>query len=128
MKSKISSGVTIIVDTFYQPEYSNPVNQEYMFAYRITIENTNTFPVKLLKRHWHITDSNGVVKEVEGDGVVGVQPLIPPSQSYQYISGCHLSTDMGKMHGIYIMENVHNKTTFNVIIPAFFFEAPFKLN
>jgi ApaG protein len=59
MANKISEGVEISVETFYQPDYSNPVSGEYMFAYRITIENHNNFPVKLNRRHWHIFDSNG---------------------------------------------------------------------
>jgi len=58
------------VETYYQPDYSNPVNNEFMFAYKITIENNNAFPVKLLSRHWYIYDSNGSLREVEGEGVV----------------------------------------------------------
>ena len=128
MNSKISSGVTIIVDTNYQPEYSNPINHEFMFAYKITIENKNNFPVKLLRRRWYILDSNGMKKEVEGEGVVGVQPVIPPSGTYQYISGCNLTTEMGKMYGNYVLENLNDKKTFNVIIPSFQLEAPLKMN
>ena len=83
MISKISEGITISVETYYQPEYSNPVNSEFMFAYRITIENNNAFPVQLLRRHWYIYDSNGSMREVEGEAVVGVQPQINPGESYQ---------------------------------------------
>jgi ApaG protein len=128
MNSKISGGVKISVETFYQSEYSNPVNSEFMFAYKVTIENNNDFPVKLLKRRWHIYDSNGSIKEVEGEGVVGVQPVITPASSYQYISGCNLRSEMGKMQGSYLLENLNNKKTFNVSIPAFLLEAPFKMN
>ena len=128
MISKISEGVNIIVETFYQPDYSNPVTSEYMFAYRITIENNNTFPVKLLRRHWHIYDATGSQREVEGEGVVGVQPQINPGEKYQYISGCNLRTEMGKMHGTYLMENINNKKQFDVIIPAFEMTVPFKMN
>src|SRR6476469_6395015 len=74
MISKISEGIEVSVETFYQPDYSNPVSGEYMFAYRITIENHNSFSVKLHRRHWYIIDSNGTNREVEGEGVVGVQP------------------------------------------------------
>ena len=95
MISKISEGITISVETYYQPEYSNPVNSEFMFAYRITIENNNAFPVQLLRRHWYIYDSNGSMREVEGEGVVGVQPQINPGESYQYISGCNLRSEIG---------------------------------
>lgn len=128
MSSKISGGVKISVDTFYQPEYSNPMNSEFMFAYKITIENNNDFPVKLLRRHWYIYDSDGTTREVEGEGVVGIQPVITPSSSYQYISGCNLRSEMGKMHGTYLLENVHNKKTFDVAIPSFEMQAPFKMN
>ncbi len=128
MNSKISAGVTITVDTFYQPEYSNPINHEFMFAYKITIENNNNFSIKLLRRHWYIIDSNGFNKEVEGEGVVGIQPVILPNGTYSYISGCNLKTEMGKMHGSYLFENLSNKKTFNVFIPIFQMEAPLKLN
>lgn len=128
MISKISGGVKISVETFYQPEYSNPLNSEFMFAYKITIENNNDFPVKLLRRHWYIYDSDGSVREVEGEGVVGIQPVITPAASYQYISGCNLRSEMGKMLGTYLLENANNKNTFDVAIPAFEMQAPFKMN
>lgn len=128
MISKISEGITISVETYYQPEYSNPVNSEFMFAYRITILNSNAYPVKLLRRHWHINDSNGSLREVEGEGVVGVQPQINSGESYQYISGCNLRSEIGKMYGTYLMENINSKKEFKVIIPAFDMCAPFKLN
>ncbi len=128
MNSKISGGVKISVETFYQSEYSNPINSEFMFAYKITIENNNQFPVKLLRRHWHIYDSNGSFREVEGEGVVGIQPVIAPASSYQYISGCNLRSEIGKMQGTYLLENINSKKTFNVTIPAFEMLAPFKMN
>lgn len=128
MNSKISGGVKVSVETFYQSEYSNPINSEFMFAYKITIENSNDFPVKLLKRRWHIYDSNGSIREVEGEGVVGVQPVIASGASYQYVSSCNLRTEIGKMQGTYLLENQHNKKTFNVLIPAFLLETPFKMN
>jgi ApaG protein len=128
MVSQISEGVRITVETYYQPDYSNPVNNEFMFAYRITIENNNVFPVKLLSRHWFIFDSNGSLRETEGEGVVGVQPQINPGESYQYVSGCNLRTEMGRMHGTYTMENITNKRQLTVMIPAFEMQAPFKLN
>jgi ApaG protein len=128
MVSKLSQGVIISVESFYQPDYSNPLSGEYMFAYRITIENNNNFPVKLLRRYWKIFDSNGSYKEVEGEGVVGVQPVIQPSGNYQYVSGCNLKTEMGKMQGHYLMENLHNKKQFEANIPEFEMVAPFKNN
>lgn len=128
MTSQISEGVKISVETFYQPEYSNPLNSEYMFAYRITIENTNNFPVQLLTRHWYIFDSDASQREVEGDGVIGVQPVIGSGETYQYVSGCNLKTDIGKMRGTYIFMNLHDKSSFIATIPSFDLFAPFKLN
>ena len=128
MVTKTSEGVMISVETFFQADYSNPQNHEFMFAYRITIENLNKFPVKLLRRHWYIFDSTGNRREVEGEGVVGVQPTINPSGYYQYMSGCNLKTEMGKMYGTYQMENLLTKQTFDVNIPVFDMVAPFKMN
>jgi ApaG protein len=128
MPYKISEGVKITVENAYQPEYSNPAQQEYLFAYKITIENNNSFPVQLLRRYWFIADSTGENREVEGEGVVGVQPIINPGKSYQYISTCNLQSELGKMKGMYLLENLHNKKTFEVIIPEFQLQVPFKLN
>lgn len=128
MISKISEGVQISVETFYQADYSNPANHEFMFAYRITIENHNDFTVKLLRRKWFIFDSDGQNREVEGEGVVGVQPVIEPDKQFQYVSGCNFKTEMGKMHGSYLMENQNTKTTFSVNIPPFEMIVPVKLN
>ena len=128
MVSKISEGVTISVETFYQPDYSNPQDSEYMFAYRITIENNNPFPVQLLRRHWYIFDSDSTYREVEGEGVIGIQPKINPGEKYQYISGCNLRTELGRMHGTYFMENLLNKKNFYVNIPAFEMTVPAKMN
>lgn len=128
MVSKISEGVEVSVEIFYQSDYSKPLNQEFMFAYRVTIENHNNFSIKLLRRHWFIFDSNGEHKEVEGEGVIGIQPVLQPSENYQYVSGCNLKTEMGKMHGTYLMENQNNKERFYVKIPSFEMIVPFKNN
>ena len=128
MNSIISEGVQVSVDTFYQPDYSNPLQSEFMFAYRITLENHNSFPIKLHRRNWQIFDSNGTHREVEGEGVVGVQPVLKPGESYQYVSGCNLRTEMGKMKGTYQMENLNNKRMFEVDIPAFEMIVPMKYN
>lgn len=125
---KITDGIKISVETYYQPGYSNPIANEFMFAYKITIENINDFPVKLLSRYWNIFDSNGTSREVEGEGVVGVQPLLNPGEQYQYVSGCNLKTEIGKMQGSYLFENITNGKKFSVIIPTFHMNAPFKLN
>jgi ApaG protein len=128
MVSLISEGVEVSVETFYQQDYSNPMQSEYMFAYRIAIENHNSFPVKLHRRHWYIFDSTGSTREVEGEGVVGVQPTLSPGEKYQYVSGCNLRTEMGRMHGTYQMENLNSKKFFDVNIPAFEMFVPFKNN
>lgn len=128
MQKLITKGVTISVECFYQPEYSNPMQSECMFAYRISIENTNSFAIQLLSRHWYIFDSNDGIREVQGEGVVGVQPIIAPGESYRYVSGCNLKSEMGTMRGSYHMQNLYSKSTFEVAIPSFAMVAPFKLN
>jgi ApaG protein len=104
------------------------MQSEFLFAYSIAIENHNSFPIKLHSRHWHIFDSNGTYREVEGEGVIGLQPVIEAGERYQYVSGCNLRTEMGKMHGTYRMENLNNKQMFDVNIPAFEMIVPLKNN
>lgn len=128
MNSIITEGIEVSVETHYQPEYSNPGQSEFLFAYKIRIENHNHFTVKLLRRKWYIFDSNGTYRQVEGDGVLGVQPVIVPGQTYSYISGCNLTSEMGKMWGVYTMENHLNHKIFQVEIPSFEMYAPLKLN
>lgn len=128
MISAISEGIEITVETFYQPNSSHPAKGEFMFAYRISIENHNKFSVKLLRRQWMIFDSNAESREVEGEGVVGVQPVLPPGGHYQYVSGCNLKTELGTMRGNYLMENQNTKASFLVEIPRFDLVAPQKLN
>ncbi len=128
MVQQVTEGISIRVETFYQPSQSNPVNPEYLFAYRITIENQTMFPVKLLSRHWHIHDSNGTHREVQGEGVVGRQPVIDPGNTYQYTSAAGLRSEIGKMHGTYTIENLFNKKKFNVVIPEFQLVVPTKMN
>ncbi len=128
MVQLVTEGISIKVETFFQPTQSNPLNSEYLFAYRITIENLTMYPVKLLSRHWHIMDSNGTHREVQGEGVVGRQPVIEPGNSYQYSSAAGLRSDVGKMYGTYLIENLFNKKKFTVIIPEFQLIVPAKLN
>ncbi|MFT4153643.1 Co2+/Mg2+ efflux protein ApaG [Parafilimonas sp.] len=128
MVSKISEGVEISVESFYQSDYSNPASSEFMFAYRITIENKNNFSVKLLRRTWKIFDSTGEYRDVEGEGVVGVQPVLQPGKQFQYVSGCNLRSELGRMIGTYEMENLNSKKKFRVNIPPFDLIAPLKMN
>lgn len=128
MVQQVTEGVSITVESFYQPAQSNPLGSEYLFAYRITIENLSSMPVKLLRRHWYIVETNGVTREVEGEGVVGQQPIIEPGANYQYVSAASLRTDIGKMYGSYKMQNLYNNRLIDVAIPEFQLIAPFKLN
>lgn len=128
MNTLISQGIEITVEVFYQPEYSHPVQQEFMFAYRITIINHNSYPVQLLRRQWYIFDSNGDNRQVEGEGVIGQQPVITPGESFQYVSGCNLKTEIGKMNGFYSMMDLNRQSPFTVEIPNFQMVAPMKNN
>ena len=92
------------VTTEYVKEQSKPQTQRYVFAYHITLENTGTVAVRLISRHWLITDGNQQVHEVSGKGVVGQQPHLAPGQKYAYSSGCMLETPVGSMRGSYQMQ------------------------
>jgi ApaG protein len=128
MVTIITDGVKVSVETIYQPEYSNPANDHFMFAYKVNIENMGNYAVRLLGRHWYIFDSNGAKREVEGEGVVGQQPVIEPGHSHEYVSGCNLKTDMGSMKGEYQMSRLMDNTLFNVQIPEFYLIAPYRMN
>ncbi len=128
MITAITDGVKITVETQYQPEYSNPANEHFMFAYRINIENVGDYAVQLLRRHWYIFDSNSTHREVEGEGVVGIQPVIEPGQTHEYVSGCNLKTDMGSMKGSYQMMRLIDNSLFQVAIPEFYLVASYKMN
>ena len=128
MVSAISEGVQISVEVFYQEDYSFPIKNEYVFAYKIGIENHNAFAVQLLRRQWYIFDGNLEIREVEGAGVICLQPVIGSGQGFDYTSACNLQTDIGKMTGYYTFENQDTKELFKVNIPAFFMVAPSKLN
>ena len=95
--------IRIDVETSYLGEQSDPGEQRYVFAYTITIRNEGGLPATLLTRHWIITDANGGVKEVRGDGVVGEQPRLEPGQGFRYSSGAVLETPVGTMQGSYQM-------------------------
>ena len=128
MVTAITQGVKISVDTVYQDEYSNSANEHFMFAYQIVIQNMSDDAIRLMRRKWLIFDSNGTQREVEGEGVVGVQPIIEPGKTYQYVSGCNLKTEIGSMKGHYEMLRLSDEKVFNVDIPAFQLIVPYKLN
>jgi ApaG protein len=95
--------IRVDVETSYLSDQSDPVEKRYVFAYTITIRNEGRKPAKLLSRHWLITDSNGKIQEVRGDGVVGEQPHLKPGQGFRYSSGAVLETPVGAMQGSYQM-------------------------
>lgn len=128
MVTAITEGIKVTVETEYQPEYSSPRQYHYVFTYRVTIENRSQHTIQLLRRRWNIYDANNVVREVEGEGVVGQQPVLEAGQSHIYVSGCNLKTGLGKMKGTYTMERVVDGKNFDVIIPEFTMIVPYLQN
>jgi ApaG protein len=120
---KNSYEIRIGVATNYVVDQSEPDVGRYVFAYTITIENLGDLPARLLSRHWVITDANGKVQEVTGDGVVGEQPHLNPGETFRYSSGAVLETPVGAMQGSYRME-ADNGTNFDAPIPPFTLAVP----
>ena len=115
--------IRIDVETSYLREQSNPQEQRYVFSYTITIHNDGGLPATLLTRHWTITDANGTVKEVRGEGVVGEQPRLEPGQGFRYSSGAVLETPVGTMQGSYQMVDGEGRR-FDAPIPLFRLAMP----
>lgn len=115
--------IEVSVEPFFMPERSEPAENRYFWAYRVTIANQSERQVKLLSRYWRIVDARGKVEEVRGPGVVGEQPELSPGDSYQYTSGCPLTTPSGIMQGRYTMTDGLG-ATFEVEIPAFSLDLP----
>ena len=113
----------IDVATRYLDDQSEPAQSRYVFAYTISIRNCGNVPARLVARHWIITDANGKVEEVEGEGVVGEQPWLAPGERFEYTSGAVLETDLGMMHGDYKML-ADDGTRFEAPIPAFTLTVP----
>ena len=116
-------GVTVRVSVSYLAEQSEPKRGRWFWAYHIRLENEGEQAVQLLSRHWIITDGRGARHTVEGEGVVGEQPLIAPGASYDYVSGCPLATPTGAMQGSYQMVAADGET-FDAAIPRFALHAP----
>ncbi len=114
---------TVGVVPQYLAEQSNPDEDEYLFAYTVTVRNTGEVTAKLLARHWIITDADGHVEEVRGDGVVGEQPVLRPGEAFQYTSGCPLTTPVGSMKGSYQCV-ADDGTRFDAPIPEFILSMP----
>jgi ApaG protein len=115
--------ISIEVATDYVDDQSEPDVGRYVFAYTITISNKGNVPAKLLSRHWLITDANGKVQEVRGDGVVGEQPHLNPGEKFRYSSGAILETPVGAMQGSYRMQ-ADNGISFDAPIPPFTLAVP----
>jgi len=128
MITDITKGVKISVQTEYQQEYSNPVQDHYVFTYQISIENLGEKTIQLLSRHWEIIDLTHLKRAVDGEGVVGKQPILEPGQKHEYVSGCNLKSGLGKMFGYYTMERLVDGKVFQAKIPEFKMIVPFKLN
>ena len=118
-----TQGVTVRVSVSYLPEQSEPRRGRWFWAYHVRIENEGARAVQLLTRHWVITDGRGARHSVEGEGVVGEQPLIEPGGSFDYVSGCPLATPTGAMQGSYRMVG-EDGAVFDVDIPRFMLLAP----
>ncbi len=123
MYRAITRNIAVEVEPFYLVDQSEPSENRYVWGYRVTIENNSDEFVQLLSRYWHITDASGKVEEVRGPGVVGDQPELNPGDSYQYASGCPLSTPSGIMVGRYTMRNEAGEL-FDIAIPAFSLDLP----
>jgi ApaG protein len=125
MYSAVTRNIVVNVEPFYLQDRSDPAENRYVWGYRVTIDNQSDDPVKLLSRYWQITDGCGRVEEVRGAGVVGDQPDLNPGDSYQYTSGCPLSTPSGFMVGRYTMRGRRGEL-FDIDIPAFSLDLPGK--
>jgi len=123
MYRAVTHDIEVLVEPFYLEDRSDPAENHYVWAYRITIANNSDELVKLVSRYWHITDGLGRVEEVQGTGVVGEQPELDPGDSFQYTSGCPLSTPSGIMVGRYTMRNARG-LEFDIDIPAFSLDIP----
>jgi ApaG protein len=119
----ITRGIAVSVEPFYLPAKSSPAESQFLWAYRVTIENQGPETVQLLTRHWMITNARGELNEVKGPGVVGEQPILKPGESFEYTSGCPLNTPWGMMGGSYQMETESGEH-FDIEIPTFSLDSP----
>ena len=118
-----TDGVTVRVAVNYLPEQSHPEAAKWFWVYHIRIENGSHEALRLRTRHWRITDGRGMVNHVDGEGVVGEQPLFEPGQSHDYVSGCPLTTPVGSMEGFYTFHTAEGEPL-EVRIPFFPLAAP----
>lgn len=123
MNNDSSYKINVKVDPFYIEDQSAPEENRYVFAYTVNIQNAGTVAAKLIARHWIITDANGKIQEVRGQGVVGEQPYLRPGEAFQYTSGAVLDTAVGTMRGSYQMVG-EDGNRFNAEIPSFTLSVP----
>ena len=123
MSKEPTHHIKVEVESTYIEAQSAPDQGRYVFAYTVTIRNEGSVPAKLLNRHWIITDADGNVQEVKGEGVVGEQPYLKPGEGFQYTSGTMISTPVGSMRGSYEMV-ADNGDTFDAEIPVFTLTIP----
>ena len=123
MYRAVTRDIEVTAEPFYLEDQSEPDENRYVWGYRITIANNSSQSVQLRSRYWQITDGNGRIEEVRGAGVIGEQPTLNPGDSYQYSSGCPLSTTSGVMVGRYQMQSPDGNS-FEVDIPAFSLDIP----
>ncbi|WP_299439535.1 Co2+/Mg2+ efflux protein ApaG [uncultured Rhodospira sp.] len=124
MYSSTTYDIRVTVQPIYLEDQSEPDEGHYVWAYQVVIGNEGTESVQLMRRHWLITDANGFIRDVEGAGVVGVQPVLEPGEVFEYTSGCPLSTPSGFMQGTYAMRWTETGEMFDVEIPAFSLDSP----
>lgn len=127
MSIAVTQGIRVVVKSQYLPERSSPASRQYVFAYSVRITNEGTQSAQILGRHWIITDGEGKVQEVRGEGVIGVQPVLRPGQHFDYTSGCMLPTPRGTMRGTYQMVR-ENGERFDAEIAPFVLALPYSLN
>lgn len=128
MVTQITRGIKITVSTSFEGTYFKNYKLHFAFSYQITIENHSKDSVQLISRHWEIFDSLNVKEIVDGEGVVGIKPVLKPGESHSYSSGCLLSSPFGAMRGYYNMVNFTSTKKFRVIVPTFRLSAPFAIN
>lgn len=128
MNALITHNIKVSVRSFYKPEYSKPNQQHFVHAYKIIIENKSEHPIQVMTRHWKIFDSVEPIKNVDGEGVVGEKPIIEPGGKFEYVSGCHLKSEIGYMRGFYNVLNPVTKDMLIIAIPKFTLQAGYKLN
>lgn len=123
MNESDTHAIGVEVRTRYLEDQSEPAEARYVFAYTVRVQNRGSVTARLMGRHWVITDGNGLVREVDGEGVVGEQPTLGPGEAFEYTSGAVLETDLGMMQGSYRME-ASDGTRFEAPIPAFTLTVP----